>query len=944
MPVLGRYEQFAQLEQEIARRVTADGTLRPLGAAGGGSQVHISVMGPQLGGVTCFLQEAAERLEKRPGVRPFFKELQAPDEIEGAFRSLVATIAQAAEMQVPPEDDLDALFSACARYHQRHDRVPVIILDVARAIRKLNVVAEDAPEPRTSPLLQRLRVLGTYMEDREPTLIVVVGWNSDFPGDAATPRLAAADVCQRYAPTIPLWPDFERDDAWPVYADILAQHGLSVDKSFPGFCRGADKQTPVGVLIQKAKEQQRRVVDGPFLFEVLRNRVQPDLDLDGLDRDTLVRLCLEDGSLDRPQTSFPRSYLEPSEDGRLVASSTLYGKLSLRPPTARLAFERRVRNRFESADPSLNAEILKTTLQLVDADLTVFSDGAYACATNDVSMTLPGETVHVAVFCSVTQEVSPALQQGLIKKLKEADEAERRGNSYVLLLMHRGSDETARAIANRLRAPDDSGLEVREVKSRSAQGGGVRPAALAIVDIDVDIVVDALASGEEPALRARLSSALRESVRAMQKAYPLLQSADFQCSTLHAAIENAYRPTPLCEEDHAAAAKQLEKVSVVTMLGQPTTVIWQPENDKVLGALVGQTFAPPDTALDRLSESFTIRHDDRSALLNALLIAYAKFLRRVQQPPRVIADTVDTFCAQRMAGLQHELSTLSAAVRPIDPGAADEIMHDGENLATAGELAQAITRAEERSAELRAAFEERRAKAEELLESIHEHGPQTDAALAAEVETTVVQLGSARGETNARLEEALQRSEAILKKLEDARRQRDATEVQRRRLRNELTALREKGLGPLLTELGARRAVKALEEKFNELEKTLADRPAGERASPQAIQEAESALPTLKMRVGGLAELAERAAAGPRVAPSVPPNAPPPVVASTPENTTTPVAAPAHVTASAPDTDNAPVVVDALVSIARTFTADQLEELGEWLATSPTLLSVEVKP
>jgi hypothetical protein len=934
MPVLGRDEQFAQLEREIARRVTADGTLRSLGGAGGGSQVHISVMGPQLGGVTCFLQEAAERLEKRPGVRPFFKELQAPEEIESAFRSLLATIAQAAEMEVPPEDDLDALFSACARYHQRHGRVPVIILDVARAIRRLNVVAEDAPDARMSPLLQRLRVLGTYMEDREPTLIVVVGWNSDFPADAATPRLAASDVCQRYAPTIPLWPDFERDDAWPVYADILAQHGLKVGKSFPGFCRGTDKQTPVGVLIQKAHEQQRHVVDGQFLFDLLRDRVQPDPDLDGLDRDTLIRLCLEDGSLDPSQSSFPRRYLEPSGEGGLVASSALYGKLSLRPPTARLAFERRVRNRFESADTSLNAEILKAALRLVDADVTVSADGAYACTTNDVQMTVPDEPVHVAVLCSVTREVSPALQQALIKKLKEADEGKRRGNSYVLLLMHGGNEETARGIAKRLRTPDESGLEVRQVKS-TAQGGGLRPAALAVVDIDVNLIVDALASGEESELPGRLSTSLRERVKAMQKAYPLLQSADFMCSTLHAAIENAYRPTALREQDHAAAAKQLEKVGVVTIQAQPTAVVWQPEKDKVLGALVGQTFSPPEAALDRLSESLTIRPADRSELLNALLTAYAKFLRRLEQPPRVSADTVETFCAQRTASLKDELSTVAAAVRPIDPGMAAEI--EGEQFAKADELAQAITKAEERRAELTAAFDERRAAAEKLLETIRTHGPQTDAALAAEVEGTAAQLDRAGKETMARLEEALQRATAVLKKLEDAQHQRVVAEGKRQRLRDELKALRAQKFAPLLTELGARSDVRELEEKFDELEKTLADGPAGERASPQAIQQAESALPELKLRVEVLAERAKRAAAKPRVAPSAPPTAGAPVVTSTPATTTTPAATTAPVTASAPATANAPV------SITRKFRSDQLEELAEWLVTSPTLLSVEVK-
>jgi hypothetical protein len=796
MPLLGRDREFAFIREQIARRIDDDGRLRPIGGGGGGSQVHIAVVAPRHGGLSCFLDSLESELRDVKGAEPFLLQLESADRIDADMASLITRIADAGGRKPPVESDCDALFEACHALHESTGRVPIVLLDASHALDGL--VRSVGPTGRVahSPLLQRLRVLGTYMEDREPTLVLIAGWYDDFPQVSADSRFQAQDVVQRYSPVVPLWPDFGVDDPWPLYAQILEQQGFSIGGSYAGFCRAIDP-VPVGRVIQKAREANVQSIDGQFLLDVLAQRAPWAADVAKIERGTLAQLCLEDLPISRvTELKIPKQWIEPKDAQSLVASPVLYDYIGLRPPSARIALERRVRLRFDEGDHQLSREILEALSREQESTLASSPDGTYARV--EMRLELSGappleSTISVAAYCTLADELSNSLVDSLCEDLTQADQPVNRANCYVLVL-HRSrihSSQLTQSLGARLNSGEQ--VSVRSLPAKGQLRNTRVPAAFASIEMSAAQVVELLANGDPSPLRECMQSELLAQLRAMYRHYPLLQPDDFEGDALFSLIQDSFvsRPLPTQREE----TRRFDRLADIGVLERDESgVVWRPRSDKLLARLQAANATSKDALLNALTETYSIRPTDRDALLKALANAYSAFM--TVKPAGVSVHDSAPVVAQRAATLNHALAGRLDEIRDIDPARCRELEDEfpvGVADPDAQELARRLRRASQEFEQLNVALagarDEAKAWIYELPREVWPGVPDLEQESAASIAglTEAMETG-----TLARLRELNEAAGALKRRIEQAKRRRAEVEQERRAQTEQSAVLRKR--------------------------------------------------------------------------------------------------------------------------------------------------------
>ena len=194
MRSIGRDEEF----QRAADRVDALRSRRE-------RKVHFAVAAPPHGGLSLFLSDLAEAT-RAAGDLVLVRTLDDSRRVEDMFVSIGRELAESVGGPVVgAEGNIETLLQLGRRLTEKlPGRIAVLVLDVAPALRG---IAEDPQLRRDvlgNPLLQKLRTLVNLLQDQEPPMAVVLGWDDHFREHA--PDWRALDVVQRY-PQINLFAD-----------------------------------------------------------------------------------------------------------------------------------------------------------------------------------------------------------------------------------------------------------------------------------------------------------------------------------------------------------------------------------------------------------------------------------------------------------------------------------------------------------------------------------------------------------------------------------------------------------------------------------------------------------------------------------------------------------------------------------------------------------------
>ena len=160
------------------------------------SKVHFAVVAPRFGGLSLFLDDLAEDRRVRGDIVATETVVSSLD-VETALARVNGSLAS-----VLGEPARDGSIESLLRLGrvlrtQRPDQIAVVILDVAEALREIAAKADLRRSAKSNPLLQKLRTIVNVLQDHEPPIAFVMGWDDRFREHA--PDWQVGDVVQRYS-------------------------------------------------------------------------------------------------------------------------------------------------------------------------------------------------------------------------------------------------------------------------------------------------------------------------------------------------------------------------------------------------------------------------------------------------------------------------------------------------------------------------------------------------------------------------------------------------------------------------------------------------------------------------------------------------------------------------------------------------------------------------
>jgi hypothetical protein len=625
MRSIGRESELKAVMAEVSRRLDVDGKLVERGL--GGRQVHISVSAPHLGGLSLFLEDIRDELALHRGVLPILQHLEKPNEPDADFDAILKTLAEHGGGPIEGAG-IAPLFAACDKVWKDRHLLPVLILDASSAIDQIQSVEALRHAAVKSPLLQRLRILGTAMEDQEPKLVVIVGWHDNFPTLSSAWR--AQDIVQRFFPSIVLWPDFQNENPWPIFRQILEPH-FTVEDDYPGFCRAG---IPVGAVIARGKEKKKAAIDGALLYDLLRNKGEIPTEVRNLRSDTVIALCLQDAQIGEghPLVGHVRSpafrpYVEVTENG-YVANEDLYSALGLRPRHVIVARDRQIRNRFEEADAKLADELAQAIPSVVNAPGEVVTRDTYSvCELQPLPTWTEGRPIRVTALVSLNRTVPSELRTEIVSRLKaiEADPVSR--GRDLLVFVHR--DQGLGAQLTRSVLAEES-FEPRTFAVREGRVPVPKAVALASVEIDVEHVIEGIVAKLDPALGAKrfrdqLANAVKRHFRQAAESYPSFSKQILECPALPMLIGDARRWRRTGENLSAKDVDSLVALKVLERRDSDDAVRWSYSGDGFLAnVLAGISDATP--LRDYLSERYLYDVASWPSIAPAIASAWCDYL------------------------------------------------------------------------------------------------------------------------------------------------------------------------------------------------------------------------------------------------------------------------------------------------------------------------------
>ncbi len=746
MKSIGREPALQDLLLQIGRAFDDDGAFRR------GRKVHVSVSAPARGGLSLFLTDVEKRLEQDQRVTPILVQVDDSQNPDAALLPMLRDLARSAGCDEPRSFELHTLFSVCADLARGGGRVPVLLLDVGEALGHVEANAALRREASRNQLLDLLRTLGTLMVDHDAKLITVVGWRSSFP--PISPQWEADDVVQRFYPSIVLRPHFDLDDStqtWSFYQQVLEREGITVDGSYPGFCRS---MIPVGEVVQQAREREVSRVDGAFLLETLfrEPRVDKSLRDEGFDQNMLIDLCLRDQAIapddDRRQLierSGIRAFVIRNDEGHLVASGDLYGRLGLHPPHALLSLEEKTRFRFsQERDPDLCADIIRGYAAEMEANELEVPEmrGAFAAARLKVlnARYLPPTfpSLVVDVFCCLEDPLPDELVQSLGERAQKIENQEGGLATGVILLLT--PHEEARVVARRVAKGDEDRL----VTLRGSAQTRILP-GLRVENITEAHAVQAVCRIVDPSAGGKN---LEQSARCLQRHYsdlqfplPRLAPEDFSHQVVLQLRRNAYKSVQLSKLREACGIsvgrlndvrRRLGALGVVPV-ARGNEAEWTYKTDELLRVLMKH--AGPGLRAE-LHNHYIFARDEWLALAKNLAAEYGDFLL-LDKATLTVKSAVPWLQARAKGLVDEVMRRIDALEVQTEDSSAPKLRKDCESIEraidAAGEdqldalctgLVDLLGQAEEeqrrvgkRGAELREAVREHRAQLKEKADS-----------------------------------------------------------------------------------------------------------------------------------------------------------------------------------------------------------------------------------
>jgi hypothetical protein len=752
------------------------------------SKVHLAVVAPRFGGLSLFLDDLAEERRARGDIVATEAVASSLD-IEAALARVNGSLAS-----VLGESSTDGSIESLLRLGrvlraQRPGQIAVVILDVAEALREIAVKADLRRSARSNPLLQKLRTIVNVLQDHEPPIAFVVGWDDRFREHA--PDWHVGDVVQRYSVEV-LFADFGIGrQAWPLFRHILESNGLEISTDYPGVCGSG---LPAGALVHEAKGQQTTVIDGTMLRRFLLDLVseQNRERVTALDWNLCERLCLKDEELAENPSIGPLAQI--NDAGKYVATREFYSLLGLVPPRDIVSFEERVRLRLEDADPTLEIDVMRgiaSSLGAVDvstlAERPRITLGA-ACVPQ------PLRRLETLLSVCLTAIPEPWVVETVTEWIAEGEQDPVLGAGRLALVAYHDpalKNTFARGVVERLKALGISNPRPLDGKGTATQA---RPlAGLLLVRLDSDQIVDAVWRVRDPRHEDELSEVLRRDIHAHYKSLtrymPRLKPDAFPRDEIQELINATGAPVAVSGN----AADRIRRLRLANPAGAGRFQ-WFWRDDDFLQWLSGVGSATASTAAGR----FLLEPDDWPSIVRGIHAAYGDALVRLDGEVISAVDPAPLLEAQYLA-VRRQLMDEYATFAPLAPS--DQLDHwrtrlraYPDNPSTITEVQSSIVRMWEDIASVReskaVALQDRDLRAAELRE-LKQQLEKTEAVTSGlEAERTgFLQDVEAVIETPADLRPLIDRGARIHERLEDQVVQRQTRERRLTTVGDELRAL-----------------------------------------------------------------------------------------------------------------------------------------------------------
>ena len=419
MRSLGRETEF----DRINARIDALKTRRV-------SKVHLAVVAPRHGGLSLFLDDLADRRRAQDDLVASATVTNSL-EIEAALADVVASLATAIG-EPSGGGSVESIIRLGRTLRAKHpERIAVVILDVAAAVRGIAEDAQMRQSAKSNELLQKLRTIVNVLQNHEPPIAFVMGWDDRFREYARDWQVG--DVVQRYTAET-LFADFGIGRrAWPLFRQVFESNGLGVAADYPGICGSG---LPAGAFAHAAKSRAAEVVDGMVLRDTLLGLVseQDRRHIETVDWSLVERLCLRDEEL----TSDPglNSLVHLNAAGKYVASRELYSLLHLAPPHEIVSFQERVRLRLEDRDPGLASEVGTGIATILGSAVVASAAGGLLVQLKADLVPQPFKRLEVLQFVSFASVPEPWLVESAASWIAEGERDPVVGIRRLLLLLH----------------------------------------------------------------------------------------------------------------------------------------------------------------------------------------------------------------------------------------------------------------------------------------------------------------------------------------------------------------------------------------------------------------------------------------------------------------------------------------------------------------------------
>ena len=634
VPTIGRDEQFKQALDCLTSAIPTKE--EPFGRC-----VHFSIVAPPRGGVTTFMKELVVRAQasQYPMDVIFHTITDGLDDqhIQSVFQSICDEASARLDIEAPTYDTHHDLLELSKRFKEQ-GRLLVLVLDVAEAVRSIldsDAMSESNQKPA---LFLSLRHLPNLMEDQNPNLAVVVGWDSLFHHQSA--HYDGLDVWQRYQPEISLPVDFG-EKGWEGYQDVLGAHGVTVQSGpFPGFTRSG---IPVGEILDHAKAAGDTVIDGTTidgttLLRILATKGSDAQDtIEKVPNDALIAMCLKDQTIDDSHDLYCLTqqaplieYCELTETRGYIATEDLYRELGLHPAYVVLSLEKSIRMQFEARthDEKLGRQVLNGVISTLGGDTECPSDQFAPCLPIDVSNLNLKQRLHdeldIVLWLTFAPNLTPEYSRRLADTIAEISAEDRSSRLHVLL--HRNDFASDSEFGGVLTEAQKVDKNTPLIPGKGTHSKPI-PERLCSIPLTSELVVEAVRRARDrkykpTELDAQIQNQVDTHLKRVHTARPPLR---IEClKPLHYLIANSYEQftkQDLCNVDSLdkktvrAHIDELTKIGSIEKL-KGNQYSWKRSTDELLLKL--QNASDPSELL----QDYSLRLGEFESLKSHIISAY----------------------------------------------------------------------------------------------------------------------------------------------------------------------------------------------------------------------------------------------------------------------------------------------------------------------------------